>query len=660
MSAPVRGNKASKLRAEGKVEKLAPIGPSWALISTRGGAFPPAPTSRGSSPSRIPKRRRPSCIPTSRIPIRSLAGGTPVQDTPLEAENNASVCSLPLLPASENKVSEPEVDKDAAKRTQWSPRPRAKSTTEAVFQPSTRTNKSHHRVIELNKVRVLESQHKKLESLQSEFMHKLRTLAPKKVQGIYKFVAMVVNDECKVVVHADDLLRLPKNLPTESVHDLKERCRAVVDSGFMVLYDHLQLIQKAKDENEARNIREEIRNKLESLVNLKMSTIVEEIDQLCGPASKSESANKSLYREIAQLRVEKKHMESKFFNIKKEHCDQLNQLKSEYEANMAVELAARDHTIGELKKSLRRSEAVVEEQSRKLAENSAALANEGGIIGELRTELGKLKSVNLRLQQRLKDADVGLDKARQSTEKHLSQITYLEDELKEARELIVNLQQRPDVMDKGVMEKDLVIADLKLQMRNLEEHKNCLNMQVTNALKQHADFDELNGKYRNAMMQINELKESLKIKSNELETQSQVEDRLNKEINKLRERIDLDQQMLTARSDLITSLQKAEQENRAKLDKMYCEVGEKNTLISQVKNELSSKKDESRNLIVTLTRKQMKVRRQEHVIQLLKDQNARITMARVEQEERNVKMQEEIKRLTRTLRYSILLGGSVN
>ncbi|XP_052840536.1 myosin-2 isoform X2 [Drosophila gunungcola] len=659
MSAPVRGNKASKLRAEGKVEKLAPIGPSWALISTRGGAFPPAPTSRGTSPIHIPNRRRPSCIPTSRIPIRRLAGGTPIRDTPLEAETNASVCSLPLLPASENKVGEFEVDKDAAKRTKCTPRPRAKSTAESVFKPSLRTDKSHHRVIELNKVRALESQHKKLESLQSEFMHKLRTLAPKKLQGVYKFVAVVVNDECKVVVHADDLLRLPKNLPTESVHDLKERCRAVVDSGFMVFYDHLQLIQKSKDENEARNIREEIRNKLESLVNLKMSTIVEEIDQLCGPASKGETANKSLYREIAQLRVEKKHMESKFFNIKKEHCDQLNQLRSEYEANLADELAARDHIIGELKKSLRRSEAVVEEQSQRLAENSVTLANEDGTIGELRTELGKLKSVNLRMHQRLKDADVGLDKARHSTEKHLAQITYLEDELKEARELIVNLQQRPDVMDKGVMEKDLVIADLKLQMRNLEEHKNCLNMQVNNALKQHADFDEINGKYRNAMMQISELKEALKIKSNELETQSEVEDQLKKEMAKLREKIKLDQQMLTARSDLIKSLQKTEQESRAKLEKMYCQVGETNTLISQVNNELASKEEDSRNLIGTLTFKQMEVRRLEHVIQLLKEQNTRITMVRAEQEERNVTMQEEIKRLTQTL-YSILLGRSVN
>ncbi|XP_052857778.1 protein Hook homolog 3-like [Drosophila gunungcola] len=200
-------------------------------------------------------------------------------------------------------------------------------------------------------------------------------------------------------------------------------------------------------------------------------------------------------------------------------------------------------------------------------------------------------------------------------------------------------------MDKGVKKKDLVIADLKLQMRNLEDHKNFLNMQVNNALKEHADFDELNEKHRNAMMQISELKEALNIKSIESKTQSQVEGRLNKEMTKLREKIDLDQQMLTARNHLIYSLQKTEQENRAKLDKMYCQVGEKNMLISQVYNELASKEEESRKLFGILSFKQREVRRQEHDIQLLKEQIARGSMALKDQEVRIVTMQEEIKRL---------------
>ncbi|XP_052857773.1 uncharacterized protein LOC128265633 [Drosophila gunungcola] len=105
------------------------------------------------------------------------------------------------------------------------------------------------------------------------------------------------------------------------------------------------------------------------------------------------------------------------------------------------------------------------------------------------------------MHHRLEEAHVGPDKARHFIDKQLAQIAFLVGELKEARELIVNLQQRQDFMDKGVKKKDLVIADLKLQMRNLEDHKNFLIM--------HADFAELNEKYRNAMMQISELKEAL-------------------------------------------------------------------------------------------------------------------------------------------------------
>ncbi|KAI8033385.1 hypothetical protein M5D96_013866 [Drosophila gunungcola] len=377
-------------------------------------------------------------------------------------------------------------------------------------------------------------QHKKLDNLQSELMHKIRTLAPQKLQGVYKFVAVVVNEKCKVVVHADDLHRLPKNLPTESVHDLKERCRAVVDSCFMLFYDHLQLIQKSKDEHEARNQREKIRNKL------------------------------------------------------KEHCDQMNQLRSEYEDNLADELAACDHTISELKKSLRRSEDVVEELSQLVAEKSAALANEDGIIGELRIELGKLRS--LRMHHRLEEAHVGPDIAPHFIDKQLAQIAFLVGELKEAREHIVNLQQRQDFMDKGVIKKDLVIADLKLQMRNLEDHKNFLSMQ----------------------------------------TQSQVEGRLNKEMTKLREKIDLDQQMLTARNQMISSLQKTEP-NWTKC----------------------TKEEESRKLFGILKFKQREVRRQEHVIQLLKEQIARGSMALKEQEVRIVTMQEEIKHLKQTLHLAV-------
>ncbi|KAI8033382.1 hypothetical protein M5D96_013863 [Drosophila gunungcola] len=83
------------------------------------------------------------------------------------------------------------------------------------------------------------------------------------------------------------------------------------------------------------------------------------------------------------------------------------------------------------------------------------------------------------MHHRLEEAHVGPDKARHFIDKQLAQIAFLVGELKEARELIVNLQQRQDFMDKGVKKKDLVIADLKLQMRNLEDHKTFSTCRLT-------------------------------------------------------------------------------------------------------------------------------------------------------------------------------------
>lgn len=66
-------------------------------------------------------------------------------------------------------------------------------------------------------------------------------------------------------------------------------------------------------------------------------------------------------------------------------------------------------------------------------------------------------------------------------------------------------------------------------------------------------------------------------------------------------------------------------------------------------NELASKDEEFRNLFGTLTFKQKEVRRQEHIIKLLEEQNSRNTMLRAKQDERNAAMQAEIVNLKRTM-----------
>jgi len=69
----------------------------------------------------------------------------------------------------------------------------------------------------------------------------------------------------------------------------------------------------------------------------------------------------------------------------------------------------------------------------------------------------------------------------------------------------------------------------------------------------------------------------------------------------------------------------------------------------QVNNELASKEEEFRNLFETLTSKQTEVRRQDHVIQLLKEQHSRVSLARAGQGERNAAMEKEINDLKNTL-----------
>jgi len=49
-----------------------------------------------------------------------------------------------------------------------------------------------------------------------------------------------------------------------------------------------------------------------------MTSIVEEIDHLCGPgSSRPELCNNQLYREMADLRLQKQHMEGRYFDVKK-------------------------------------------------------------------------------------------------------------------------------------------------------------------------------------------------------------------------------------------------------------------------------------------------------------------------------------------------------
>ncbi|EDW45262.1 GM23435 [Drosophila sechellia] len=167
-----------------------------------------------------------------------------------------------------------------------------------------------------------------------------------------------------------------------------------------------------------------------------------------------------------------------------------------------------------------------------------------------------------------------------------------------------------------------------------------MNKQVENTIKQHADLEELGNHYKEALQQISDLKETLNVTNAKLDMQSKLEVQLRKEVSKMREQSVIDQKLLRARSELIATLQKNGQDSSTKLDQMYY----------QVNNQLMSKEEGFQSLYRTLTHKQIEVRRQGHIIKLLKEQNSRVSLLGRSGDERNATMEEEIINLKTTIR----------
>ncbi|XP_070138947.1 uncharacterized protein MCAP_0864-like isoform X1 [Drosophila bipectinata] len=695
----VRENRASRLRAQQLAEKPQTRTVTWSNAPSRPGGFgkpdpcPPQglPASLLRNSSRIPTRRVPG-VRTSRptSPMGSLRGSSP---------DRVSICSLPnhleekaspkrkalvagdgdlQISNQKDKTSSLEVLNDQTDfklvnkrvRLDLQPQhsaatfilPKNKGAKPSILRKRTtivKTDRAHHRVLDLNKLRVVDVQQKKLENMQSEFMAKIRSLGilAKEHRGTYKFVAMVVNDNCKLVVHEDDMLRLPRNIPVESVNDLKHRCRNIVDTGFMMFYDFMPIIQHSKSDKEAQENREVLRAQLKSAVNRRINSVIEEIDELCRTKGKRDEApNSTLYREMNELRVQKTNMETRYFDLKKELIDQINQQKADCDAKMAVEISVRDHKVSELRKSLRRSEDLVAELNIRLSEKDDDLKTSNQTILTLQSENDELVRVNNRIQKSMEDTNLGLERANKTVANLEEKISYLRDELKEARELIVNLQKRPDPLDdKSMGEKDVIIADLKLQLQNFEHHRNMMQKQVNAAVKQVAEFDELNAKYQSSATQLNELREQLRNSEAKRIIHARNEEQLRKDLEKLRDQSSRDQKMLSLRSDMINDLQDNERDCQLKIDKIYKEI----TSFEEVKKNLTLKEKEFRNLFGTLTFKQKELRRQDHAIKLMKEENSRIISRQTKQKERNTAMQAEIINLKKIIfKYAKLVIGT--
>ncbi|XP_068147400.1 uncharacterized protein salto isoform X2 [Drosophila tropicalis] len=229
----------------------------------------------------------------------------------------------------------------------------------------------------------------------------------------YKFVAVIMNEKCKLVVKDDNLVGMPKFLPAESVYDLKERCRQMVDSGFAMMSDNIASIHKAKDEAEASAAREKLLGKMQVSLKQEITSLITEIDRMCCP---SNSKLSTLQCELNEVRAQKIHLDSRILEIKREHSSALTQLRLDHAKAMSIESEKRDKIIANLEKSfsqIKKDKEQMESNYKKERgdmlsplqhDNSIELANRDKSIADLMEALHKCKEEKYSLEKRLFDA----------------------------------------------------------------------------------------------------------------------------------------------------------------------------------------------------------------------------------------------------------------
>ncbi|XP_033252216.1 golgin subfamily A member 6-like protein 6 isoform X2 [Drosophila miranda] len=549
----------------------------------------------------------------------------------------------------------PERSTESEKRqsTMSQPAQRQLSLVKTDDTSAVETRKSLQGIDEQNRLLTVETQYQKLQCLQSDFVESLRSLdlEQSKLLGTYSFVTLVVNDDSKLIVNKEDSSSLVKNLPADSVQDLKERCQAAVDSGFMMLYDHLEPIQMAKDEFEACSRKEQLKDKLKELLNRKMESIVENIEQVCVTTVGQEvSPNTCLYRDIDKLRSQKQLLEARLLQINKDHNEQMNRLKADLEGKLKAGEENWQQTLGDLNERLRRSEAQRNENANQLAIQNAAIKN--STIAAAKADMDNLVARNQELNQLLKESDGALVWTRKELAKSSEHVGHLEAELHKGRELINQQQKRLDVLDiqhTGV-EKDQTIGDLRLKVQNLLQLIDLHHEQEQNSLRLRTRNNELE-------TMISELQEKLKLTEIQLDANDQREEQLHSDLEivkmelfrseqlvvKLREHASRDCKTISARADEINEL-------NHKIEQLYLETGEKDTQINQVTNQLCSQEEHLGRVFETLNRQEEKLRRLEELTDVSSNDNARLLKLRDRQHEKNIQMDWEISQLKDTVK----------
>ncbi|XP_017961719.1 putative leucine-rich repeat-containing protein DDB_G0290503 [Drosophila navojoa] len=487
----------------------------------------------------------------------------------------------------------------------------------------------------------LETLQRGLEDMQSEFMRKAADFRGKGHGYTYKLVAIVHNDNCKVLVHRDDLLAMPKNLPAHSLNDFRNLCHNTLKEGVWFIFEQIASVQS--EENSLLTVRqEELRRQLDGHLNNKLALVDNELMELCKAAGSDESAK--LRAQIYELT---------------EVNNELVSANSKLEMDVVDIRRQRD----ELKTSLEISQKRSDDLALDLANKNILLVEKAGALEDVMAEVKNLKKTNKILQQRQRESDNNIDCIRLSKEKLLSRIEDLEKQVLEAQSECLILQKKVDELMEDLAEKETIMAEQRAQLQDQELTKTLRSESSNEPDPDMEQLCDLQAELERQQMRLAEQEQTEQALRMELE---QKQDELNKaelKVSRLEEQNEHHRQVLAVRGERINYLdqemKQRELESNRKLNEIMAQTSDKNTLITQMTNELAATNEQFQNLCSKLTAKQTKLRSQEHVIKLLEESNERSVKLHTKLGEKNAMLKDELDHLRRTVN-NLMLANDVN
>ncbi|EDW05081.1 GH19671, partial [Drosophila grimshawi] len=160
----------------------------------------------------------------------------------------------------------------------------------------------------------LEALQKQLEDVQSQFLQRTSSCRQQGQECTYKLVTIVHADNCKLLLHPDDLLELPKNIPAKSANDFKHLCHEFFESTLKSISEQIMNLELFKDDITGAAVCETLRVTLQEELNDKLLAVDAEIMRMCsGAPEKIDVGNKNseLHRPNSHLQLENENKQLK-------------------------------------------------------------------------------------------------------------------------------------------------------------------------------------------------------------------------------------------------------------------------------------------------------------------------------------------------------------